>query len=53
MFDSGPILSHKPLLGHGATCVPTLAIEACALQLGNHAENLRLPDMVQNSSTKS
>ena len=42
MCDSGPTLSHKPLLGQLATCIPSLAIEACVLQLGNHAKILRL-----------
>ena len=45
MCDSGPTLSHKPLLGQLATCVP---LEVCVLQLSTHAKmNLGLPDIKQ------
>ena len=51
MCDSGPTLSHKPLLGQLATCVP---LEVCVLQLSTHAKmHLGLPDMEQKYSTKS
>ena len=45
MCDSGPTLSHKPLLGQLATCVP---LEVCVHQLSTHAKmNLGLPDIKQ------
>ena len=51
MCDSGPTLSHKPLLGQLATCV---LLQACVLQLSTHAKmNLGLLDMKQTYSTKS
>ena len=47
MCDSGPTLSHKPLL---ATCVP---IEVCVLQLSTDAKmHLGLPDMKQKTFNK-
>ena len=50
MCDSGPTLSHKPLLGQLASCVP---IEVCVLQLSTHAKmNLGLPDMKQKIFNK-
>ena len=34
MCDSGPTVSHKPLLGQLATCV---LLEVCVLELSTHA----------------
>ena len=51
MCDSGPTLSHKPLLGQLATCV---LIGVCVLHLSTHAKmHLGLPDMKQKYSVKS
>ena len=50
MCDSGSTLSHKPVLGQLATCIP---IDKCVLQLSTHAKILGISDMAQKYSTKS